>query len=189
MNKKERSESVLKKHRIIEVIVLVIAIVVTAAAYYLIMRSPYGNKELKIYNNGFGMLDMKRHYSGSFALQMIQDIGSPGRSVYLRILSLDLFFALGFAVVQSRFVKLLIFLLRMDKKFEKLMYICYIRAVLDLTEDALLSFALRHYATVSPNLLNFTSVITSIKWIAMALAFLSPFIVKFILILKKLLKG
>lgn len=166
------------KRRNITVVVFLLFII----NLYLVGYSPWSSNEVKQYNLGYGVFDMKS-YDSNIVYHVLDHMSPPGFDAYQKYLIIDNLFTVIFCILQ---VLLLTPAYRWSKS--KLLHTIVlltpiIRMLCDLTENISLNFILKAYPLRHDTLINFTSVMTKFKlklvflWvILMAIGYIMLFI-------------
>jgi hypothetical protein len=126
---------------------------------------PFSTHALQRLSGGHGMLDMDFGYSPLFVRNFLTVIGSAGRAGYSSLLALDSLFALAFAVAQSLMISRLHRAAGLSDSFRALNLVPFMRAVLDLMENALLLSVLALFSVFSVPLAVVASSVTILKWV------------------------
>lgn len=128
-----------------------------------------GDEEFLAHSQGLGKLDMRMGYTPEDVTLLFTALGPRGSLVYARFLILDVFFIFCFAVVQAGLTKRALQSRFSDRLVRVAMLAAWIRAALDLLENALI-YAMMQLPGIHPAITAVCSVVTILKFIVLLLA-------------------
>lgn len=149
---------------------IIVAAAVLAATLVAMEVSPIGKEKLKAASGGIGMLDMRFGYSAETVNGMFGALGAEGRLLYIRLLAVDVIFALAFMAFLSLTLSALIRRSGVPAPLMRLNLLPVLRSAFDLIENAMLVALLALYpGDGGPesirSLAPLASAITGAKWI------------------------
>ncbi len=137
---------------------------------------PYAGRKMKVYApNGADPIDLQFSYTADEVYKMIADYGDQGRALYAStVFTIDLVYPI---VYTALFVMLISLLLR-KRKIEStswiaLLWIPFIAFWADILENTGIVTMLNRYPQQLDVVAGMTSVMSSIKWISIALIVLT----------------
>ena len=144
-------------------------ILVFFAALLYITVSPWGEPGLKKYGNHEGMLDMRPGYGSGEIQTFLRSLGKEGRSLYSRLLLVDLMFTLSFISVQNNLFRRLMG----DHPIRGAGYIPLVLSCLrggfDTVENALLLLLIRQFHNMDYPMAVLCGPATLLKFICLGL--------------------
>lgn len=127
--------------------------------------SPIGKVRLNEMSGGAGMLDMQFGYSQLQVYDLLGSIGTVGRQLYMRLLGLDLIFAVVFMLLQSLMITALLRKAQVNHHWHKLNLLPFVRSALDILENCFILVMLNNYPIQLPIIIAISCMITILKWI------------------------
>ena len=144
-------------------------ILVFFAALLYISVSPWGEPGLKRIGSHEGMLDMRPGYGSGEIQVFLSSLGEEGRSLYSRLLQVDLLFTLSFISVQNKLFRRLMG----DHPVRGAGYIPLVLSCLrggfDTVENALLLLLIRQFPNMDYPLAVLCGPATLLKFICLSL--------------------
>lgn len=130
-------------------------------------------RSFRLYSDGASILDMRFHYSPADVYRLFDALGTSGRLIYTRILMIDFAFIASFALLQIMIMKTIMGQELLKSGFRRLMVLPYLRGFADIVEDISLFILLKSFPAIKPQLANISSLITTLKFIFLALWIIS----------------
>jgi hypothetical protein len=157
----------MKLIRSVKVKPLSVIIFLVFAVFLLAMQ--VNERSFQDFCDGASSLDMRFHYSSSDVYQLFDALGVPGRLIYTRILLIDFAFIASFALVQNMIIKSIMGKELLKTGFRRLTALSYLRGFADVIENIILLILLNNFPSSLPQLVTFSSAITALKFIFLAL--------------------
>lgn len=130
-------------------------------------------------NNGLGVIQLQLIFDKNAAIQLIQTWGSHGVENFIHFIFADYLYALSYAFLFASLLATLIVkkAKEHDERFTWTIYLGFVAAMLDWTENTLELFFLHNPDSFSDTLFVFHSLVASLKWLIL------PVVVGYIILL------
>lgn len=129
--------------------------------------------DFRFFSDGASTLDMRIHYSPIDVYQLFDALGDPGKLIYIRMLLIDFVFIASFVMLQNMILKYIMGQDLLKTGFRRLTILSYLRGFSDIIENISLLILLKNFPSVMPQLVTFSSFITMLKFLFLALWLIS----------------
>ena len=129
---------------------------------------PNSVEKIQQLTNGRGLPDAEIYYTYHQLFQLFDSYGEAGRKIYLQLQVIDMVYP----VVYSLLLAGILMALYKQSRFEHVVFIPFIAAVFDYTENILLRSSLLAFPAMDDTLVQIAAIATLLKWSLLVLSLL-----------------
>ena len=121
---------------------------------------PFSVEKIAALSGGMGIPDAHMYYTFSQLQEMFQRYGVQGRQMYLQLQWVDMVYPL----VYSLFLASLLYAVYKKTRLHKMVYIPFVAAALDYTENILLRVSIQSFPHMQKAVVQLAASVTFLKW-------------------------
>ena len=122
---------------------------------------PFSVEKIASLSGGMSIPDARMFYTFSQLQDMFQHYGTEGREMYLRLQWVDMVYPLVYATLLAS----LLYLVYKKTRLEMLVFVPFIAALLDYTENILLRISILSFPHMNSMPADVAGVVTFLKWL------------------------
>ncbi len=128
---------------------------------------PFSVEKIGMLSGGMGIPDARMFYTLPQLQSMFWHYGTEGREMYLQLQWIDMFYPL----VYSTLLASLLYLVFKRTRLEILIFVPFVAALLDYTENILLRISILSFPDMNEKIVSIAGPVTFLKWLLVFFAF------------------